>query len=149
MLNYFILLATFFFSLAASFSAQAQAVNQGNQVSQQKAQTTNTAIGNNNATAVSVTEQNNQQRFESSNQGTLRTPQHSIYIQVGQSLSNRSTATTASPSHRTQSPNSQSGVRNQQFLIQKMAIESKERIAEQQIESQAKLSVFNRLVPDW
>jgi len=143
MFNYLTLLITLLFSVTASFAAQAQT---SNQVSQQKAQTTNTAIGNNNATAVSVTHQNNQQSLGSSNSAT---PQHSIYIQVGQSVSNRSTATTTTPSQRSQTPSSQSRVRSEQFLIQKMAIESKERIAEQQIESNAKLSVFNRLIPDW
>ena len=143
MFNYLTLLITLLFSVTASFAAQAQT---SNQVSQQKAQTTNTAIGNNNATAVSVTDQNNQQSLGSSNSAT---PQHSIYIQVGQSVSNRSTATTTTPSQRSQTPSSQSRVRSEQFLIQKMAIESKERIAEQQIESNAKLSVFNRLIPDW
>ena len=143
MFNYLTLLIPLLFSVTASFAAQAQT---SNQVSQQKAQTTNTAIGNNNATAVSVTEQNNQQSLGSSNSAS---PQHSIYIQVGQSVSNRSTATTVTPSQSSQTSSSQSRVRSEQFLIQKMAIESKERIAEQQIESNAKLSIFNRLIPDW
>lgn len=142
MLNSFMLLITVLFSLAASSSVQAQSMNEANQVSQQKAETASTAISNNNATAVSTTQQNNQQGLETSNSPTFS-------IQVQQSLSNRSTATTATPSQRSQSSTSQSGIANQQFLIQKMAIESKERIAEQQIESQAKLSVFNRLIPDW
>jgi hypothetical protein len=136
------LLITVLFSLAASSSVQAQSMNEANQVSQQKAETASTAISNNNATAVSTTQQNNQQGLETSNSPTFS-------IQVQQSLSNRSTATIAAPSQRSQSSTSQSRIRNQQFLIQKMAIESKERIAEQQIESQAKLSVFNRLIPDW
>lgn len=142
MLNSFMLLITVLFSLAASSSVQAQSMNEANQVSQQKAETASTAISNNNATAVSTTQQNNQQGLETSNSPTFS-------IQVQQSLSNRSTATIAAPSQRSQSSTSQSRIRNQQFLIQKMAIESKERIAEQQIESQAKLSVFNRLIPDW
>lgn len=116
------------------------------QVSNQQAQTTTTATQGSGA---SVTNQNNRQGLVIGNPAGSATAQPSIYIQVGQSVSSQNLLNTSPPSSSPTGATASGGNMNQQLLIQQMAIESKERIAERQIESQAKLTLFNRLIPAW
>lgn len=116
------------------------------QVSNQEAQTVTTAT---QGTGGSITNQNNRQVLLVGNPGSSPPAQPSIYIQVGQSVSSHNLLNSASSPSFPPRANAPEGGMSESFLIQQMAIESKERIAERQIESQAQLTLFNRLTPTW